>query len=364
MADTYNIDSHKLIYHPKRVASWLQGHTEWETARTIYPLYVEIAPIGACNHRCVFCSVDYLDYNPVSQDYLRLRDIISEMASLGVKSIMFAGEGEPSLWKKLPDLLQHCTDVGIDTSMTTNMVPFNDETTEPFVANCAWIKTSINAGTPESYAAIHRTHPSDFQKVLHNFRHTVSVRNQHAYPCTIGAQMLLLPENASEAYTLGLKLKETGVDYLVIKPYTQSLYGNSHTYEHLDYTPYLSMHEQLQELEDQTFSIVFRGNTMRKYNEPNRMYPTCNATPFFWAYIMANGSLYGCSAFLGNEKFNYGNINDSSFKELWESEKRRNNLTYIQQHHDISKCRKNCRMDEINRYLWTLTHPDRHVNFI
>ena len=55
MADTYGIDSHKLHYHPDRVARWMEG------ANT-YPIYMEISPSGTCNHRCVFCALDFMEY--------------------------------------------------------------------------------------------------------------------------------------------------------------------------------------------------------------------------------------------------------------------------------------------------------------
>ena len=44
MSDKYRIDSHKLIYHPKRVADWLKFHNQWEEAKKIYPIYFEITP--------------------------------------------------------------------------------------------------------------------------------------------------------------------------------------------------------------------------------------------------------------------------------------------------------------------------------
>ena len=364
MSDKYNIDTHKLMYHPDRVAEWLKSHNQWEEAKKIYPLYIEITPFGACNHRCVFCSVDYLGYKNISQCKETLLERLDEMSQLGVKAIMFAGEGEPALWKPLPDILDFCTKIGIDTSLTTNMIPFNESNTVRFVRNCKWIKTSINAGTPKTYAKIHQAPETDFEKVINNFRLSIEVRNNSNAMCTIGGQMLLLPENAHEGMELGRRLKDIGADYLVVKPYTQSLYGISQKYKNIDYSTYDKLEDEMSSLEDEHFKVIIRKKAMDRYNNSERNYKTCCATPFFWAYIMADGSLYGCSAFLGNEKFLYGNINENTFKEIWEGKKRRDSMRFIQDGLDLSECRINCRMDEVNQYLWKLKNPDEHVNFI
>ncbi len=361
--DNYAIDSHKLIYHPTRVSKWYES-TTWDEKKSIYPIYVEITPIGSCNHRCTFCSVDYIGYKSIKQEEELLKKRIKEMAQLGVKSIMFAGEGEPTLYKPLPNILDVCTEVGIDTSLTTNAVAINAKTMHNYLKNCSWIKVSINAGDKQTYAKIHQTKQTDFEKVVQNLTLASKIKKEKNYSCTIGSQMLLLPENEHTALNLAKTMRDAGVDYLVIKPYTQSLYGTSRIYEGQTYDKMLYLEEKLKEYETETFKIVFRANTMKKLNEIKQPYSKCYSTPYFWAYIMADGSVYGCSAYLQNEKFNYGNINTHSFKEIWEGKKREEAISFIENNLDISLCRKNCRMDEVNRYLWNLKNPNSHVNFI
>ncbi len=364
MADKYSIDSHKLSFHPQRVTKWLDAKDDWQMQKTIYPIYLEITPIGSCNHRCTFCSVDYIGYKSIKQDEKILGERIKEMAKLGVKSIMFAGEGEPTLYKPLPNILDICSEVGIDTSLTTNAVAISETTAKNYVKNCKWIKVSINAGDRDTYASVHQTKADDFDKVVDNLAMAVKIRDENNYNCTIGAQMLLLPENKNSALLLAKKMAETGVDYLVIKPYTQSLYGNSRKYEGLTYQNMMDLEDELKGCETDKFRVIFRANTMKKLQEAKQPYDKCLSTPYFWGYIMADGSVYSCSAYLGNDDFNLGNINTQIFGEIWKGDKRKQNIDYVKNDLDISMCRKNCRMDEVNRYLWNLKHPNSHVNFI
>src|SRR5690349_17098614 len=99
--DLYAIDSTKIGLHPQRVAQWLDAGDDLDALMQVAPIYVEISPVGQCNHRCSFCSVDYIGYKLRKIDRSVFRDAVYSMASIGVKSVMFAGEGEPLLH---PDL--------------------------------------------------------------------------------------------------------------------------------------------------------------------------------------------------------------------------------------------------------------------
>lgn len=365
--DLYRIDSHKLMYHPDRIAQWQAAGDEWEKAKSVYPLYVEIAPAGACNHRCTFCAVDYIGYKVRSLDKDLLIRRVAEMAERGVKSIMYAGEGEPLLHRHIGEIIVQTQKAGIDVALTTNAVAFNETLAHETLGSLAWLKASVNAGSRDSYAVIHQTKADDFDRVFRNLAKAVQIKRENRFNCTIGVQMVLLPENQHEAVALAARTKDIGADYAVIKPYSQhlmSLATMQKDFKDFDYSRVFPMEQELRALEDDQFTVVFRRRTMEKLLEDDRHYSVCQATPFFWAYVMASGEVYGCSAYLEDPRFCYGNLNERTFTEIWEGPERQQSFSHIRRELNISECRKNCRMDEVNRYLWDLQHPPAHVNFI
>jgi len=354
--DEFRIDSHKLMYHVDRVHDWLKGSD-------VYPVYMEVSPIGACNHRCTYCGLDYMEYQARQLDADLLKTRLTEMGRLGVKSIMYAGEGEPFLHKSIPAIINHTKKSGIDVAVTSNGVLFTEKVFKECLSSITWIKISINAGTRETYAKIHRTKEEDFDRTIDNITEAVRFKKENGLTSTIGMQMILLPENVDEAVMLAKKAKEIGADYLVIKSYSQHLKSKTRVYEGLQYKDFLHLDEELRKISGDGFNVIFRFNAMKKLEETKKKYDRCLAIPF-WSYIDAGGGVWACSAFLGDERFLMGNINENTFEEIWRSERRKKVMEFVLNELDTTECRVNCRMDEVNRYLWELKNPSLHVNFI
>ena len=361
--DKYIIDRHKIMFHPEMLVAWLKAQNNWQEAKRLYPIYVEVSSSGVCNHRCRFCALDYLNYKTGLANFENLKKAINDMAKGGVKSIQFGGEGEPLLHPKIKEIVQYTKSLGIDISFTTNGTFLKEGLLKDVLPLITWIKVSIDAGKPETHLKIHRPKVQDFDIIINNLKKVVEIRKATGAHCTLGGQMLLLPDNYKEAVILAKKLKKIGLDYLVIKPYSQHKKSITREYENISYKKYLYLADELKKLNSDKFQVIFRKETMKKL-KTSRTYKICHAVPFFWAYLMANGDVYTCSSFLGDKRFKIGNYNKKSFKEIWEGEKRKNHWKFIRTKLNINQCRENCRMDGINRYLEELSNPPEHVNFI
>ncbi len=354
MSNDYGIDGHKLVQHSRRVVDWLNG-------ANVYPIYMEVSPSGACNHRCLFCGLDFMKYQKRFLDVGLLRDRLPEMARLGVNAIQYAGEGEPLLHGDFANIVRYTSAAGIDVGVSTNGVLLDVSMSEKILPHCTWIKVSVDAGKGETYARVHGCRESDFGKVMANMHSAAEIRNDNKYACTLGFQMVVLPENISEAHLLAEEAYGIGVDYIVLKPYSQHPLSGNERYHDLgiDLSKLDKIH--LHNLEGEHFKVIVRDNAFYRITE-DRKYDRCLALPF-WSYVDAGGGVWGCSCFLGDERFYYGNIGENTFEEIWEGGLRKRNLEMMKSF-DVSRCRVNCRMNRINEYLWDLRHPGGHVNFI
>lgn len=353
MAENIRMDSHKLIYHPEAVARWLKGEN-------IYPIEIEISPSGACNHRCVFCAVDYIGYQPAFLDKDTILRDIKQMSTRGLKSVICSGEGEPLLNKDMADIANGIKACGVDVAMSSNGVLFTKEKAEECLGAFTWIRFSISSMEKGSYEKIQRGKEGDLKRVKENLEDAVRVKKNKGLNTTLGVQCLLLPDNIGQLTDMAKELREIGVDYLTIKPYSQHLHSEN-KFE-IDYADMLDLDKELKQYATEEFSIYFRANAMSKMHH-EKCYKQCYGLPFM-THIDAKGNVWPCVAHIGTKEFCFGNIYEQPFEEIWEGTKRQEviqNLSVL----DINKvCREACRLDEINKYLNELKHPGDHVNFI
>ncbi|MCX6707936.1 MAG: radical SAM protein, partial [Candidatus Woesearchaeota archaeon] len=351
------LEGHKLMYHVDEVSRWLKGET-------VAPIYVEIGPINACNHKCVFCALDYIKSKGAMIDKKAMINTLKNMADFGVKSIMFAGEGEPLAYPFIAEAVDKAKEYGLDIAITTNGVLLDEKKAESILENISWIKFSIDAGTRETYAKVHRCSPDDFDKVMKNIKSACEHRKKNGLKCAIGCQILLIPSNINEVEKLILKVKELGVDYLVLKPYSQ--HPNSINKLVLD----LKKNDNDSKLTGLSkkhstahFKVIYRNISAQEVERKQCDYDKCHGLNFF-ALVDASGNIIPCNLFYEKPEYYYGNINRNTFEEIWNSRKRKEILEKLYGK-GCENCRKGCRLNFVNKYLDAVKNRNiEHINFI
>jgi len=347
-----NLDSHKLYYHCGRVGEFLQKGD-------CYPIYMEVSPVGSCNHRCVFCAYDYIGYPNRKLDKSVFLKFIDEVSEAGLKSMLFAGEGEPLIHPDIGEFITYTKQKGIDVGVFTNGELLDKKLNETILKSLTFIRFSINGGNRETYKSIHKK--DVFDKVIKNLKYCATLKKKYNLDVTIGVQFVLLPENIDSIKELILTIKDTGIDYLSVKPFV--LQSESQHYRQKEFkTDLEKLFKELESYSNETFKVTARVNAFKNYGK--RDYNHCYGCNFITALNSA-GDIASCLPYWDREEFVYGNIYKNSFKEIWHSKKRAEIKNFLENSLDVHKCPPNCRPNAINSFLYELKHPTiGHINFI
>ena len=345
------IDNHKLIFHPSRVSEWFKKGD-------CSPIYVEIGLTNKCNHKCIFCGLDWARGTDTLKTDILLQNL-EDMGKIGVKSICFSGAGEPALHPDFSLIIKKTKEFGMDVSFSTNITLFNKAIAKETLPSTSWIRFSLDAATPETHAKIHGCSKGDFPIILKNLSDAVEIKREKNLNTTLGVQFLLMEENAHEILEVTELCKKMGVDNLQIKPYSQN--PNSINKFNIDYKKFIHFKKELEKFNTKDFEVFFRIKRIDRVSK-NREYPHCYGLPFF-AIINEKGNVLPCHLFYNHLKFAYGNIYENKFSEIWKSENRELVLKKIQQK-GVKDCKRGCRLDLINSYLHRLKNTEDHDNFI
>jgi MoaA/NifB/PqqE/SkfB family radical SAM enzyme len=275
------------------------------------------------------------------------------MRKVGVKSIMFGGEGEPLLHPKFTEIVKYAKSIGFDISLTTNGVLLNRKKIEEILPNLTWIKFSVDAGDEDTYKYLHGSKDGDLKRILDNISISSFIKKLKKYNLNIGVQAILFKNNVESILLLARSLKYLHPDYFVIKPYSEHSSSKNNKLQ----PPTEEQKKQFindMKIYNEDYEFIYRDIAFENI-EKKRPYNKCYGRDFM-AYIDTTGNVYSCINFLGNKDFIYGNIYNDSFENIWKNKQEINP--------DLDKCRIICRLDNINRYLWKLKYPEKDVNFI
>tara|TARA_Y100000310_G_C20702463_1_gene831140 strand:- start:5996 stop:7354 length:1359 start_codon:yes stop_codon:yes gene_type:complete len=153
----------KFLPHVKDYILW-QAELRQAPDETVFydkmpdavPLSANMDPTSACNFGCPYCvDIDVLNTG-VQYDWDNLRGSIDLMHSRGLQSIIIIGGGEPTLYPHYEDLVRYVKGKGMQAGTVTNGTGMAKiARISPFLDENDWVRLSLDAGTNETFQAIH-----------------------------------------------------------------------------------------------------------------------------------------------------------------------------------------------------------------
>jgi MoaA/NifB/PqqE/SkfB family radical SAM enzyme len=213
-----------------------------------------------------------------------------------------------------------------------------------------------------------------FDRIVQNITDMVAVKRRDRLTCTIGLQMVLMPEYADQILPLAQLGRDLGVDYLVIKHCSDNEDGDLG----VNYGGYSSLYGLLREAEAlSTDSYQCTVKWSKIESAGTRSYQRCYGAPFL-LQISGSGLVAPCGMLFNEKykKFHIGNICEERFKDIWASDRYWEVMNYLAspEFNAQKMCGSLCLQHKVNETLDKLVKGQgelapasgtvQHVNFI
>jgi MoaA/NifB/PqqE/SkfB family radical SAM enzyme len=318
------LDSHKLSYHMDRVNAW-------EAGERIAPVSVDMSLTRACGAMCTFCYAMMQESQARSsiktQHALNLLD---DFATIGIRSVSLVSDGESTLAKSYVPFIQHAAKLGIDVANATNAWEWEPDKIEQVLPYLTWVRFTVAAGRPESYASIMYKGPEHtkvFDRAIKHIQYAVALKKRLGLSVTLGIQMVLLPHLKDEIIPFAQLGLDLGVDYAVIKHCSDD---EQHTLG-IDYSQYESLHDLLTQAEtmsNEQTKVIVKWDKIKDGDKPtySRFYG-----PQFLLQISGSGLVAPSGGFFNarHSKLHIGNFTDERFIDIWKSERYWRAMNYL-----------------------------------
>ena len=309
------LDSHKLSYHYDRVQAW-------EAGERIAPVSVDMSLTRACSAMCSFCYAMMQESQARSSIKVsHALNLLDDFAEVGIRSVSLVSDGESTLSPAYVPFIQHAASLSIDVGNATNAWEWGPEKVDAILPHMTWIRFTVAAGRPESYAKIMYKGPEHtevFDKAMSNIKYAVDLKKKLGLSVTLGIQMVLMPELKDEIIPFAQLGLDLGVDYAVIKHCSDDEQGTLG----IDYTQYEALHpllEQAESMSNEQTKVIVKWNKIKDGDRPSykRFYG-----PQFLLQISGSGLVAPSGMFFNARysKLHIGNFTEDRFKDIFKSE--------------------------------------------
>ncbi len=268
-----------------------------EHYKQIAKRYTLLPPVEAridltlkCNLNCAWCNSAMYRHHKDELGMGFVYKLIDYLHGWGVKSICWAGGGEPSQHTYFLGLIQYAAEMGMTNGLLSNGTADSGEYSQYVGKYTRWAGISVDAGTAETYKKIKGK--DLFAQVMWNLRKMV----EYSVNCSVGYKFLISPLNQHEILTACKKAKSIGVHDFIVRPMDTMHQGMKNHKTKVDEFDQKLIFEQFEEChklatdEFNVFTVMHKFNADFTHSKP---FGQCYGVPLK-IHIAPDANVYFC----------------------------------------------------------------------
>ena len=296
-------------------SKWYQVIKDWKDHKVFSPLppiEASVDPIQQCQLKCSHCNASRYLTTPPTDKQIRMKDeeyieLMKFLGKWGIKGVCHGGGGEPTLHTALGKALITAVESGMENSIATNGINFNDELIDIAVRNCRWIGVSVDSSTSETY--LKGRGKDYFNNTIENIAKLSERARILNTKCDVSYKFLIFEYNQEEIFSACKLAKELGVKDFHVRPADLSHQGMSTEYKgkakKYDISFIKEQFAKCHEIEDNNFRVFTVSHKFDKNFIPRKNFDQCYASPCC-IQICPSGEVFLCPDQRYNNKYLLG----------------------------------------------------------
>lgn len=338
------------------------------------PSQIQLVISDRCNQNCNFCAYRLdgyssnelfkiihpdgsVDNNPKRFIPLaKCLEILDDCAEMGVGAVQITGGGEPTVHPDHQEIFDAVVSRGLDFALVTNGWAIRDSILDTLM-KATWMRVSVDAGNVKTYATTRHVPESAFAKVLSNIGKIRDVRDKVKSKMILGVGFVVTADNWREIVEGTRQAKDAGADNVRISAMFQP---EDEAYFSDFFRQASDLCREAQSMADSGFQVFNNfGDRLDDLKQHSPDYSFCGYQHFS-TYIAGTLDVFRCCVQAYNPRGLIGSIKDQRFKDLWESQHKRDDFAAF----DARECER-CMFNNKNRTInYLLSDEPAHVNFV
>ncbi len=280
-------------------------------------LFLEVT--NRCNLSCPTCQLGtseaYNGYNKGDLTFEQFKKVIDQIPSLVY--ITLQGVGEPLLNKDIMKMIKYCSSKGVSTYINTNGTILTETKSRELIeAGLQNLSISINSFDEKIFAETRSG--ASINKVIENVKKFIDIKKElNIKRPIVSFRAILMKETEPTMEDLIFKSDELGIDVLYIQLFMSIIADKNLMESSLNKDEINTFTEKLKRWRKQVKKLQV---ITESFGDSSNNLGQCKL-PWFSPNVTAEGFVTPCCTISNPSILNMGNVFETSFEKIWNSEK-------------------------------------------